>query len=243
MAFGVIVVRPLGQGRQEGRLVRRQLAQRLAEIVVGRRGHAIGAIAEENLVQIQLEDLLLGEGRFQPVGEDGFLDLAVDAALVGQQDVLGHLLGDGRAALETPARGGVEDVLEHGAAQTAHVDAAVVEEVPVLGREEGLDHRQRDLLIGHIDAPLVRELADQRPVAGVDARRRGRPVVGQFRGVGQVMEQPGRIDGHNQPGQGDSAQQGHARHHEPAFGNLHLILRRTGTMGWFSPRRRPRLEP
>ena len=243
VAFGVVVVRPLGQGRQEGRLVRRQLAQRLAEIVIGRRGHAIRAIAEENLVEIQLHDLLFGQRRFQPVGQNGFLDLAVDTALIGQQDVLGHLLGDGRAALQPSPGGGVEDVLEHGPAQTAHVDAAVVEEIAVLGRQEGLDHRQRDLLIRHIDAPLVREFADQRPVAGIDPRRRRRPVVGQFRGVGQVMEQPGRIDGHDQPGQGDPAQQGHARHHEPAFGNLHLILRRTGPMGWFSPRRRPRLEP
>ena len=243
VAFGVIVVRPLGQCGEEGRLIRGQLAQRLAEIVIGRRCDTIGAVAEENLVEIQLHDLLFGQGRFQPVGQDGFLDLAVDAALIGQQDVLGHLLGYGRAAFKTPARGGVEDVLEHGPAQAAHVDAAVVEEVPVLSGEEGLDHRQRDLLIRHIDAPLVRKLADQGAVAGIDPRRRRRPVVGQLGCVGQVMKQPGRIDGHDQPGQGNRPQQGHARHHEPAFGNLHLILRKTDSPDSFSPRRRPRLEP
>ena len=243
VAFGVIVVRPLGQGGEEGRLIRVQLAQRLAEIVVGRRCDAIGSVAEENLVEIQLHDLLFGQGRFQPVGQNGFLDLAVDAALIGQQDVLGHLLGDGRAALQPPPGGGVEDVLEHGPAKAAHIDATVVEEIAILGRQKSLDHRQRDLLVGHIDAALVRELADQRPVTGIDPRRRRRPIVSQLGCVGQVMKQPGRIDGHDHPGQGNRPQQGHARHHEPAFGNLHLILRQTGPQESFSPRRRPRLEP
>ncbi|MNS73493.1 hypothetical protein D3C72_1069360 [compost metagenome] len=35
MALRIVVVRTLGQGRQEGRFVRRQLVQRLAEVVVG----------------------------------------------------------------------------------------------------------------------------------------------------------------------------------------------------------------
>ena len=75
----------------------------------------------------------------EPAGQDGLLELAADGGVVGQQDVLGHLLGDGRAALAAggPARS-VEHVLGHGPAQAADVDAAVLEEVAVLGGQEGL---------------------------------------------------------------------------------------------------------
>ena len=227
ITFRVVVGRSLGQGPQKGRLVRRQLIQRLAEIVIGRRGHAIGAIAQVDLVQIQFEDLLLGQRRFQTAGEDRFLELAVQAGLTGQQDVLGDLLGDGRAALQTLARHDVEHVLEHGPADAGHVDAAVIEEVLILGRQEGVNDRLRHLVIGDVDASLVGELADQGPVAGIDARRRRGAIVSQFRGVRHVVQDPGGVDGHHHPGQGDAAQQGHARHDEPAFSYLHHELRKT----------------
>jgi hypothetical protein len=237
VAFRMVVVRPLGQGGEEGRLVRRQLLQRLAEIVVGGRGHAVGPVAEEDLVQIEFEDLFLAQGRFQTAGEDGLLQLASDGRFIGQQNVLGDLLGDGRAAFQPPSGDEVEHVLEHGPAQTRDVDAAVLEEILVLGRHEGVDDLGRDLFVGHIDAPLVRELTDQGAVASIDARRGRRTVVGQFGGVRQVVEQPGRIDGDHQPGQRDSAQQADARPHEPAFRNLHHQLRATSDFA-FRPRRR-----
>ncbi len=230
IAFGVIVGRPLGQGRQEGRLVRRQLIQRLAEIVVGRRGHAIGAIAQVDLVQIQLEDLLLAQRRFKTAGEDGFLELAVQTGLAGQQDVLGHLLGDGRAAFQATTGQHVEDVLEHGPADAGHVDAAVAEEVLVLGRQEGVNDRLRHLVVGDVDTALVRELADQSAVLGIDARRRRRTIVRQLGGVRHVVQDPGGVDRHHHTGHGDGAQQGHARHDEPAFGYLHHELRKTRPM-------------
>ena len=60
---------------------------------------AVGAAAEIDAVQVELEDLVLGEAPFEREGEDPFADLAAEAAVVGEEDVAGELLGDGRAAL------------------------------------------------------------------------------------------------------------------------------------------------
>ena len=50
----------LGQSRQHRRLGDAQL-QRLAEVDRGGRGETVGPLAQESLVDIQLEDFILGE--------------------------------------------------------------------------------------------------------------------------------------------------------------------------------------
>ena len=80
VAERVVVVRRLGQRGEIGRLGERQLVHRLVEIVERRRGDAIGAEAEEDLVEIELEDLVLGVGLLDAEREDRFLDLAVEAS-------------------------------------------------------------------------------------------------------------------------------------------------------------------
>src|SRR3546814_20058746 len=70
----------------------------LVEIGAGGGLDAIGVAAEENLVEVELEDLLLAQHVLDAPGEEGFLDLAGVAQFVGQQQVLRHLLGDGRSA-------------------------------------------------------------------------------------------------------------------------------------------------
>ena len=57
----VVVVRRLRQRGQERRLGERQLVQRLVEIGLRRRRDAVGAEAEIDLVQVQLEDALLAQ--------------------------------------------------------------------------------------------------------------------------------------------------------------------------------------
>ena len=77
---------------------------RLVEIDQRGGGDAVGAEAEIDLVEIELEDLLLGIGALDLEREQRFLDLALERDLVGQKEVLGDLLGDGRGALR-PAAG------------------------------------------------------------------------------------------------------------------------------------------
>ncbi len=63
------------QRGQESRLGHGQLVETLVEIVQRGGGDAIGA-AEEDLVEIELEDMILGEGLLDAEGEDRLLDLA-----------------------------------------------------------------------------------------------------------------------------------------------------------------------
>ena len=58
-------------------------------------------------------------------------------------------------------------------------------EILVLGRDEGVDDAGRDRGDRHVDAPLARELGDQRAVIGVDAGHHRRLVFGEHLVVGQ----------------------------------------------------------
>ena len=75
-----------------------ELVDRLVEVAARRRRHAVGAVAEEDLVQVERQDLALREARLQAPGEDRLADLALDGPLGGEER-LRHLLRDRRAAL------------------------------------------------------------------------------------------------------------------------------------------------
>ena len=80
------------------------------------------------------------------------------------------------------------------AAEAGDVDAGMVVEILVLGRQE----RRLDA-VGHrldrqIEAALARELAHQRAVGSMHARRHRRLVAGQHLVVGQVLGQVADID-------------------------------------------------
>ena len=104
LAERIELARRLRQRREIGRLRHGQFVHRLVEIDQRGRGNAVGAKAEIDLVEIELEDLLLGIGALDLEREQRFLDLALERDLVGQKEVLGDLLGDGRGALRTAAR-------------------------------------------------------------------------------------------------------------------------------------------
>src|SRR5690606_31896875 len=100
----------------------REILQLLAEIREAGRGDAIGADAEIDLIEIELEDLVFRVGALDADGENGLLDLALDGAVAGQEKVLGDLLGDGRGALCAPfaALDLVLDEFEDGAGDALH---------------------------------------------------------------------------------------------------------------------------
>ena len=235
VAQRIVVGRTLGQAGQIGHLRQVELVHRLAEVVVGRRPHAERAIAQPDLVQIELENPGLGQGLLDPAGEDGLLDLAAEAVLPRQQDVLGHLLGDGGAALQLAPAQDVEGIPAHGPGQAGQVDAPVLEELAVLRRQEGADQQGRYLVIGGEDAPLLADLADQGAVPGIDPGGGGRAIVPELGGVGQVVEQPGRIDGQHDPRNGDQAQAGHTCDRHPSS----CRLQRAPLRPWPAPRWRP----
>ena len=79
-------------------------------------------------------------------GEEGFLDLAVKASLIVEEQVFRQLLGNGRAALD---HGIGAQVFRHGARKSEEINAEMVEEAAVFGCEDRLDDMVRQLVNGH----------------------------------------------------------------------------------------------
>ncbi len=186
---GMVVVRRLRQRGEIRRLVRLEILELFVEVVQRRRRDAIRVEPEEDLVEIKLEDLVLRIRALDPDRENGFLDLALERAVVGQQEVFRHLLGDGRGALGAPV-GALEfgfRKLEYRAPDALKVEAAMLIEALVLGRQERPQHLLGDRIDRHENPPLARELGDQRPVVGVNARHHRRLVLGQAVVIRQVL--------------------------------------------------------
>ena len=226
VADRVVVVGRLGQGRQEGRLGDGQLVERLVEVVQRRRRYAVGAEAEEDLVQVEFEDMVLGEGLFDAQGDDRLADLALDRDLVGQQEVLGHLLGDGRSADRPPVLAQVPDVHHHRAGDGQRIDAAVAVEILVLGRQEGVDHPPGDRVDRHED-PLFRGVFGQQPaVACMHPGDRGRLVAGKLLVIRQVPGEFLQQEQRQDPGGQDRQH----RHAEEVGKNLKHTCRLAATL-------------
>ena len=161
----------LEQAREHRRLGKRQILDALAEIEVGRGGDAECAAAHIGAVEIELQDLLLGQVRLEPEREKGLLDLALDGALVGQEQVLGELLGDRGPALDH--RIGA-DILLHRPDQAEEIDAEMLEEAPVLRRQHRLDD-------------LVRHLVDRDGIALDDPALPDLVAVAVEKGDGEII--------------------------------------------------------
>ena len=154
--------------RERGGFGERQLVERLAEVQVGRSGDAIGALAEGDDVQIEPEDLLLGELTFDAVGEEHLLTLAPPRSIVGEEEILRGLLRDGARAFEPVAGNEIDD---DRAQDALIVEPGMLEEAVILGSDEGLLDQFRDLLVAHRVAALLADLCDDLAVARVDPQR------------------------------------------------------------------------
>jgi hypothetical protein len=162
-----------GRAREPGderTLGQREVAELLAEVAARRRGDPVRTVAEERLVQIDLEDALLRQARLDAHREDRLAQLAEQRLLVGEE-ALRDLLRDRAAALRDRARA---QVRERGASEPAHVEPAVLEEAAVLAREDRVHERLRDVFPPRVGSMLARELGEQRAVGGVDPRDAGR---------------------------------------------------------------------
>src|SRR4029077_16620217 len=106
----------------------------LAEIFLRGGLPSVSAGAEIDAVEIKLENFRLAELALEPQRQHRLLHLAPERALLGEKQVLGELLGEGRAALRHPA---VQHVGSGGAEKPDGIDAVMAEEAPVLDRDEG----------------------------------------------------------------------------------------------------------
>ena len=166
----------LGQTREHRRLGRGDFGQRLAEIDLRGRGKPVGALAEVDLVEVDLEDLLFRECLLDLQCDQDLVDLAGVAAFVREKEIARELHGDRAGPLGLAAR---RQIGKRRAGNTQKVDAAVGKETVVLGGQDGPGHDWRHILEFDDAAALFTELADQHAIGGIDAQRHFWPVVGQ----------------------------------------------------------------
>ena len=188
----MVVVGCLRERRQEGGFPEGQFVERAIEIIERRGGDAVGAETKVDFVEIEFENSLLGQRPLDTERENRFLDLALDGDLVTQQEVLRDLLGDGRAA-DGPALLAVAADVGEGSAQDAErVDAWMLEEVLVLGRQEGADQLLGHGRNRHEHALLDRVLGEQPSVSGVHPGHRRRLVARELlvvrQGASELVE-------------------------------------------------------
>ncbi len=158
----------LQRAHQRGRLAQGQLVQRLAVVELRRRRHAVGAVAEETLVEVQLQDLVLGEHPLDAHGQHHLGQLAGVAVLVAQEELARHLLGDGAAAGHATVLG---QRLPDRTRDAGRVDAAMFVEVRVLrGHERALDVDRHLADVDRVAAGLAKD-SDQAAVIGIDVHR------------------------------------------------------------------------
>ena len=137
---GVAIGRP-DETRQHGRLADGELLGFLHEVEsrsLPDAEDALGAVLPEiDLVEIVLEDLVLGVHPLRHQRHERFLDLALQRAVALQEEVLHQLLGQGAAALDDAA---APQISHEGAQHRHRVHAAVIVEALVLHCQHGLPH-------------------------------------------------------------------------------------------------------
>ena len=157
--------RPTRERGERGALGDCEMVHALAEEVAARRLDAVGAVAQVDDVQVERENLLLGEGALEPPGQVDLDQLPPERALLGQarHERVAHDLHGDRA--EAFAHGGGGDVPHQRAARAPPVHAVVIEETAVLDRDERGAHVPRHPVERHVDAAHVVQAAERGAVA------------------------------------------------------------------------------
>ena len=172
------------------------------EVLAARRLDPVGTATEVDLVQVAGEDVALVQLALELHREHRLLELALEGPLRGQVRELHVLLGDGRATLLglTVA----QHRLVEGTADADRVDAAVVEELPVLGGQHRLHQHGGQVVVVDVDPLLGGRQPRHRRVEVAfavgdldvaDERRLHRPLRG--REVDRVQRHPEAADRHD----------------------------------------------
>jgi len=138
------------------------VARRLVEIEMRGAIDAERAATHIGAIEIKFQNFVLGEPRLQPDRKECFLHLALNGALVVQEQILRQLLGDRRAALPDAAGLRVGHQRARGAGD---VDAEMVVEAAVFGGERRLDQIVRKIFQRNRVVVLDAAAADRIAVA------------------------------------------------------------------------------
>ena len=192
VAGGAVARRGFWQDGEIAGLWQGELIGRFGEIGLGSGFDAIGVAAEENLVEVKLEDLLFGELLLDPAGEDGFAEFAADGDFIGEQQVFCDLLGDSGGADRALVVEEAADEAGDGGGDAGIIQAIMGEEGFVFSRDEGLDDEWRHFGIGQIDAAFAGETVNGGAVCLADGAGERWLIAGEAGGIGQAAndEQP-----------------------------------------------------
>ncbi len=184
-----------GQAGQQSRLGQGQILGVLAEIKLRCGLEAVHSAAQIDLVAVEGEDLLLGEGALDLDGEICLLNFAGGGALGREKQVARQLHGERGCALRAAV---AADVVPGGAGDAEDIDAPVRLEVLVFNGDDGLAQHRRKIVVVDHHAALKREGADDAALAVVEIGGGGGAVALEVVNLGQ-------IDGINQREPGERA--------------------------------------
>jgi hypothetical protein len=141
-------------------------------------------MAEVNLVGVERKDLALRIALLDLNGEDGFLDFALDGFIEADREEIA------RELLRDRARAGhltLHHVVGDRDEDACDAQPEVLLEPGVLGGQDGLPQRRRDLVVADDDTPLGGELANHLAIAREEARDRAGLVVVERADLGKVV--------------------------------------------------------
>ena len=124
-----------------------QLLVRLVEVQARGGLDAVRAVPEIHLVAVDAEDLFLRVALLDLDGEHPFADLPLEKLLLGEAELIevaGHLLRDGARALSAPP---LDEVGEDRGEDSLDVQAEVMLEAGVFGRDDGLAQQRIDVVV------------------------------------------------------------------------------------------------
>ena len=163
----VVPGRRFGQAGQHGDFGNAQAFKFDPVIHLRGRGESVGAVAEKNLVEIQLQNFILGQGALYVEGEQHLFQFAGVGSLRREEKISRHLHGNGARPLRA---GFAAQVAHHGAQDSGKIDAGVVIEAVVFGDQHGVNQQRRGVVQGYRYAPFVAVFGDESVVAVVNAQ-------------------------------------------------------------------------
>ena len=187
-----------------------QLVERLAVVELGGGSDAVGTVAEKDLVEVKLEDFVLGQFVLDAEREEYLGRLARQADFGTQEKSARDLLRDRAAARHMQAA--LDDHVAERAQDAGEVDARVAVEVRVFRREKGVLQLLGDVLDLDRDAARLADRGDQLRIAGVDTQRNLQAyILEHVDGRQARLDQP--VGDSNPDGADHDAQ--HAQNQEP----------------------------
>ena len=179
VAVEIVKVGAANDAGQQGGLAQGQPADVLAEVGLGAFAEAVdaeaAALAQVDFIGVQLEDFFFLKAPLELHGNQCLGRLTFPTEVAGEKEAARQLHGQGAGPLDTSALALSQPdthVVPQGAGHIHHRDAGVVEEAPVLGRQNRLHQLRRNVGVGHqtaLGAAAIEQVGD---VGRLDEHRR-----------------------------------------------------------------------